>query len=71
MMEVIIVKYVQLICLTIFMGGNYNCATLMSRTEEMKNLKVTACAARCLKTDGNNVSEQNFLVGISNPSFIR
>lgn len=55
-MEVIVLKYVQLVCITIFMRNNANCAQLMSNTEEMNNLKVTACAAECLHVAMNSVS---------------
>lgn len=56
-MEVIVLKYVQLVCITIFMrNNNANCAQLMGRSEEMNNLKVAACAADCLKANWNYVS---------------
>lgn len=72
-MEAIIVKYVQLICVTIFMGGNANCATLMGKTEESNNLKIAACVADCLKTELNYVSQEFFrvFVGISNLLFVK
>lgn len=47
-MEVIILKYVQLVCIMIFMRNNSDCPQYMSRSEEMNNLKVAACAANCL-----------------------
>lgn len=55
-MEVIILKYVQLVCITIFMKNNAECAQFMSRSEEINNLKVAACAANCLKLDVDYVS---------------
>lgn len=57
-MEVIIVKYVQLVCISIFMSGNSNCATVMSQSEEANNLKVSACAASCLNNVTNYVSSK-------------
>lgn len=53
-MEVIVLKYVQIVCITIFMQGNANCAQLMSHSEEMSNLKVAACAAECLQLKTQN-----------------
>ncbi|CRK86777.1 CLUMA_CG000609, isoform A [Clunio marinus] len=53
-MEVIVLKYVQLVCITIFMGNNANCAQLMIGTEQMNTLKVASCAARCLKYGSNS-----------------
>lgn len=55
-MEVIVLKYVQLVCITIFMQSSANCAQLMSLSEENNNLKVAACAADCLKMEINYVS---------------
>lgn len=55
-MDVIVVKYVQLVCITVFMRNNANCAQLMSQSEEMNNFKVAACAADCLQTEMNYVS---------------
>lgn len=52
----IVLKYVQLVCITIFMKNNANCAQLMSQSEEMNNLKVAACAADCLNDNINYVS---------------
>lgn len=47
-MEIIVLKYVQLVCLTFFMRNNINCAQLMIDTKEQTNLKVSACVAECL-----------------------
>lgn len=47
-MEVIILKYVQLVCITFFMRSNVNCAQLMIDSKEQTNLKVSACVAECL-----------------------
>lgn len=55
-MEVIVLKYVQLVCLTFFMRNNVNCAQLMIDTKEMTNLKVSACVAECLDHQVGNVS---------------
>jgi hypothetical protein len=60
-MDVIILKYVQLVCFSIFMRNSGDCAQLMSSSEEMNNLKVSACTANCLKTEINYVSsDRNF-----------
>lgn len=58
MMEAIVIKYVQLVCLTIFMQGNADCAQMMGHSEEMNNLSVSACAASCLNTRANYVSNE-------------
>jgi hypothetical protein len=55
-MEVIVVKYVQLVCLTLLMSNDGNCAQLMSQTEESNNNKVSACTADCLKNEIETVS---------------
>lgn len=53
-MEVIVLKYVQLVCITVFMRNN--CAQLMRQSEESHNLKVAACTADCLQSQINYVS---------------
>lgn len=55
-MEVIVLKYVQLVCITVFMRNNANCAQLMSQSEEYNNLQVAACTADCLQSQINYVS---------------
>lgn len=55
-MEVIVLKYVQLVCITFFMSGNVNCAQLMIDDKDMTNLKLSACVAECLDRQIANVS---------------
>lgn len=55
-MQVIILKYVQLFCLTMFLSNNADCAELVIDTEVQKSYKVSACMASCLK-DEINVSK--------------
>lgn len=55
-MEVIILKYVQLVCITMFMSNNADCAELMGKSERMTNLRVAACAANCLNINKAYVS---------------
>lgn len=55
-MQVIVLKYVQLVCITFFMRNNVNCAQLMIDTKEMTNLKVSACVASCLDQHVSSVS---------------
>ena len=55
-MEVIVIKYVQLVCLTIFMSNNASCDQLMIQSEQMNNYKVAACVGDCLKAEISNVS---------------
>lgn len=55
-MEVIVLKYVQLVCITFFMSSNVNCAQLMIDDKEMTNLKVSACVAECLVQNVTDVS---------------
>lgn len=54
-MQVIILKYVQLFCLTIFLSNNANCAEMVIGNEVQKSYKVSACMANCLKEE-NKVS---------------
>lgn len=61
-MEVIVVKYVQLVCLTILMSNDGNCAQLMSQSEEANTLKVSACTADCLRNEMNYVSDKLFRI---------
>lgn len=55
-MQVIILKYVQLFCLTMFLSNNANCAELVIDNEVQKSYKVSACMAFCLKEE-NKVSD--------------
>lgn len=55
-MEVIVLKYVQLVCITLFMSNNVNCAQQMIDYKEMTNLKVAACLAKCLDQKVASVS---------------
>ena len=50
-MEVIILKYVQLICITMFFTNNANCDKLdMKNTQSDQNLfKTAGCIANCLE----------------------
>lgn len=63
-MELVVLKYVQLVCITIFMQNNANCAQLMSQTEEMNNIKVAACTANCIDLDRSYVSVKSFAIQI-------
>lgn len=56
-MGIIVLKYVQLVCITLFMN-NVECAREMMDLRDMGNLKVVACVADCLKTSENYVSCQ-------------
>lgn len=48
-MEVIVLKYVQLVCITLFMSSsnNVNCAELLV-SKELNHLKLSSCIAECL-----------------------
>lgn len=61
-MEVVVLKYMQIVCITIFMN-NANCAQIMVKSEEMNNIKVAACAADCIKTM-TNVSRASLAIQI-------
>lgn len=55
-MELVVIKYMQLVCLTIFMQNNADCAQLTTQAEAQNNLKLAACSANCLKDDPSLVS---------------
>ena len=59
-MQVIILKYVQLFCLTMFLSNNASCAELVIDNEVQKSYKISACMAYCLK-DENKVSETKLM----------
>jgi len=61
-MNVIVLKYVQLICVTIFMQNNANCAQLMSLSETMNNYKAAGYIAECLRENDNSVSYQSLFL---------
>ncbi|CAO1431696.1 unnamed protein product [Diamesa serratosioi] len=54
-MQVIILKYVQLFCLTMFLSNNANCAELVIGNEVHKSYKVSACMANCLKEENKDL----------------
>ncbi|CAO1431629.1 unnamed protein product [Diamesa tonsa] len=54
-MQVIILKYVQLFCLTMFLSNNANCAELVIDNEVQKSYKVSACMALCLKDENKDL----------------
>jgi hypothetical protein len=70
-MELIVIKYMQLVCITIFMQNNADCAQLTTQGEEQNNLRVAACAANCLQTSPNLVSEDSLDFQISSLDFLK
>lgn len=55
-MEVIVLKYVQLVCITLFMKSSANCEQLMADSKDSSNIRISACAAECLNTNETFVS---------------
>lgn len=49
-MQVIILKYVQVLCITVFFSNNINCDKLLvhNKHEDQQLYRIASCAARCL-----------------------
>lgn len=56
-MELIVIKYMQLMCISFLMQNNADCAELTTQGEARNNLKLAACSADCLETAPNLVSD--------------
>lgn len=52
-MQVIILKYVQVLCITVFFSNNINCDKLLlhNEQEDQHLYRIGSCAAECLTED--------------------
>ncbi|XP_062544610.1 tyrosine-protein kinase receptor torso-like isoform X2 [Armigeres subalbatus] len=57
-MQVIILKYVQVLCITVFFSNNINCDKLLAHNEheDQQLYRIASCAARCLADGGTHTS---------------
>uniref|UniRef100_A0A182QVT3 Uncharacterized protein n=1 Tax=Anopheles farauti TaxID=69004 RepID=A0A182QVT3_9DIPT len=55
-MHVIVLKYVQVLCITIFFSNNINCDKLLlhNEQEDQELYRIGACTAACMAGDGPN-----------------
>jgi len=57
-MDIIVIKYMQLFCLTIFFTNNMNCHEMLIKNEKDNRqlYYVAACTGQCLQDKRNEVS---------------
>ncbi|XP_021699627.1 tyrosine-protein kinase receptor torso isoform X1 [Aedes aegypti] len=57
-MQVIILKYVQVLCITVFFSNNINCDKLLvhNEHEDQQLYRIASCAAQCLAEGGSHKS---------------
>lgn len=51
-MQVVILKYFPILCITIF-SGNVQCNKLVIQKEEVQIFKISSCAAQCMQNESN------------------